>query len=190
MLVYLDRYIEKQAEVPISNYNIHRLLAVIIYVVHKFHSDEVYKIKYYAIIAGIPNEELKHLEVEFLFLLSFDLIVEPKTYLEYKSTIIAYSKKITACTGKLYPIELDEEDLLIKAELEKSLELVPAEAKDDSIPRSGSSAKPLILPNPAKREKKNSYTPQFLSHYIRGSKKIAEISMDNNVQAVIPVLMQ
>ncbi|KAJ2398678.1 cyclin-like protein interacting with PHO85, partial [Coemansia sp. RSA 2559] len=79
VLVYLDRVTRAQINRPsmaLSPYNIHRLILSAIVVAHKFHSDIFLNNLRYSKVGGVPLAELNQLELEFLFLIKFDLKVD------------------------------------------------------------------------------------------------------------------
>ncbi|KAI9504426.1 cyclin PHO80-like protein, partial [Coemansia spiralis] len=79
VLVYLDRVTRAQMHHPslaLSPYNIHRLMLTAIVVAHKFNSDIFFNNLRYSKVGGIPLAEMNQLELEFLFLIKFDLKID------------------------------------------------------------------------------------------------------------------
>lgn len=115
MLIYLDRYIEKNPHHRITYFCIHGLIASIIQVVHKFYFDEdEYDLAYpYAAISKFSRKKMNELEVNLLRALDFELLIEPKTYLEYKKDVVAYAReqRLIQLRVKPYPISITEDDL-------------------------------------------------------------------------------
>jgi hypothetical protein len=60
---------------PVSNYTIHRLLAVILLVTAKFGEDYPWSNAHFARYAKLTPQELNQLETEFLFLIEFQVFV-------------------------------------------------------------------------------------------------------------------
>jgi hypothetical protein len=86
-LIYLDRLTKK---VP-SIFNIrsfHRVFFMAIMMAIKFYNDHSYKNAYHANVAGVPIEELNDLEINFLKLIDFDLIVSAKELEEILEKIL------------------------------------------------------------------------------------------------------
>ncbi|XP_059434058.1 cyclin-U4-1-like [Corylus avellana] len=83
--VYLDRFAQRQAALPINSFNVHRLLITSVMVAAKFMDDMFYNNAYYAKVGGISTTEMKFLEVDFLFGLGFRLNVTPTTFHTYCS---------------------------------------------------------------------------------------------------------
>lgn len=83
ILVYFDRIRSRAArygQTPVDlfvldSYNIHRLVIAGVTVASKFFSDIFYKNSRYAKVGGLPAEELNHLELQFLLLTDFNLMV-------------------------------------------------------------------------------------------------------------------
>lgn len=61
----------------------HRLLVTSVMLAAKFFDDHYYNNAYYAKVGGVPYSEMNALEVEFLFMLNFDLFVTTETYKQY-----------------------------------------------------------------------------------------------------------
>ncbi|KAH7537775.1 cyclin-U4-1 [Ziziphus jujuba] len=83
--VYLDRFTQRQPLLPITSFNVHRLLITSVLVSAKFMDDKYYNNAYYAKVGGISTTEMNLLEVDFLFGLSFELNVTPSTFHTYCS---------------------------------------------------------------------------------------------------------
>ncbi|KAE8038551.1 hypothetical protein FH972_011050 [Carpinus fangiana] len=83
--VYLDRFAQRQAALPINSFSVHRLLITSVMVAAKFMDDMYYNNAYYAKVGGISTTEMKFLEVDFLFGLGFRLNVTPTTFHAYCS---------------------------------------------------------------------------------------------------------
>ncbi|GAV61597.1 Cyclin domain-containing protein [Cephalotus follicularis] len=83
--VYLDRFAQRQPSLPITTFNVHRLLITSVLVAAKFMDDMYYNNAYYAKVGGISTIEMNFLEVDFLFGLGFQLNVTPNTFHTYCS---------------------------------------------------------------------------------------------------------
>ncbi|KAJ7646149.1 cyclin-domain-containing protein, partial [Mycena rosella] len=80
LLVYFDRMSKLSAEATgrtfvIDSYNIHRLVIAGVTVASKFFSDVFYTNSRYAKVGGLPQAELNQLELQFLLLNDFRLVI-------------------------------------------------------------------------------------------------------------------
>lgn len=97
LLVYFDR-IAKRANSQNDNeqlfvmdsYNIHRLIIAGITVASKFFSDIFYKNSRYAKVGGLPLEELNHLELQFLLLTDFKLMIQIEELQRYADLLLKF----------------------------------------------------------------------------------------------------
>ena len=90
-LIYLDR-ISSDGNVLLTPYNIHRILFTSVLVAIKYNEDRIYKMKYYASIAGVSEKELRILESVFLSLVRFNLYINEKEYEEYSNCLLIQDK--------------------------------------------------------------------------------------------------
>mmetsp|Transcript_57067 Transcript_57067/g.133034 ORF Transcript_57067/g.133034 Transcript_57067/m.133034 type:complete len:303 (+) Transcript_57067:209-1117(+) len=87
-LVYIDRLVNLHAEFVVSPLNIHRLLAVSVMVAAKFWDDVFYSNDHYASVAGVRTAEINFLEVQFLKLVGWRLMVQREEYSVYLDQIL------------------------------------------------------------------------------------------------------
>lgn len=73
-----------------DSYNIHRLIISGITVASKFFSDVFYKNSRYAKVGGLPLEELNHLELQFLLLLDFQLMIQVEELEKYGDLLLKF----------------------------------------------------------------------------------------------------
>ncbi|KAJ7526738.1 hypothetical protein O6H91_16G021100 [Diphasiastrum complanatum] len=97
---YLDRFIRRQPDIPITYLNVHRLLITSVMVAAKFLDDAYYNNAYYAKIGGVTTQEINSLELEFLFGLDFRLHIPVGVFENY----CAHLEKEVAFGG-VYQIE-------------------------------------------------------------------------------------
>eukprot|EP00249_Psilotum_nudum_P032068 c47212_g1_i1 orf=1403-2077(+) len=83
--IYIDRFMQQQAGLPITSLNIHRLLITTVMVAAKFLDDEYYNNAYYAKVGGVSTTEMNRLELEFLFRIGFRLQVTVDVFGRYCS---------------------------------------------------------------------------------------------------------
>lgn len=74
----------------LDSYNVHRLIISAITVASKFFSDIFYKNSRYAKVGGLPLEELNHLEIQFLLLTNFNLMVSVEEMQTYADFLLNY----------------------------------------------------------------------------------------------------
>lgn len=67
--------------------NAHRLILACMRLSTKFHDEEMYDNKYVSQVGGVKVHELMRLEIEALFLLSFNLFVDSEEYERYYESL-------------------------------------------------------------------------------------------------------
>ncbi|RUR05375.1 cyclin family putative virulence effector [Legionella sp. km772] len=105
VMIYLERYLKWNKD-SITALNIHRLIASIMCVGHKFWEDDYFAISDYARIAGITAAEMRVLEIEILFYLKFNLFITTKEYLESKEFFCLLARELEKTTSKKYALSL------------------------------------------------------------------------------------
>ncbi|KAH3688425.1 hypothetical protein WICPIJ_000564 [Wickerhamomyces pijperi] len=73
-----------------DSYNIHRLIIAGVTVASKFFSDIFYKNSRYAKVGGLPLEELNHLEIQFLLLTDFKLLIQTEELQRYADLLLKF----------------------------------------------------------------------------------------------------
>ncbi|KAK0206123.1 cyclin-domain-containing protein [Desarmillaria ectypa] len=96
LLVYFDRMSKLSAEATgrsfvIDSYNIHRLVIAGVTVASKFFSDVFYTNSRYAKVGGLPLAELNQLELQFLLLNDFRLVIPADEMQRYAEQLIIFS---------------------------------------------------------------------------------------------------
>jgi len=86
--VYIDRLISKR-KVVLDALNVHRLVVTSVMLAAKFFDDMYLDNHHYAAVGGVPKTEMNILELEFLFLLEFNLFVTTADYDMYRSALYA-----------------------------------------------------------------------------------------------------
>lgn len=76
-----------------DSYNIHRLIIAGVTVASKFFSDVFYKNSRYAKVGGLPIDELNHLELQFLLLTDFKLMIPLEELQRYADLLLGFWKK-------------------------------------------------------------------------------------------------
>lgn len=73
-----------------DSFNIHRLIIAGVTVASKFFSDIFYKNSRYAKVGGLPLEELNHLEIQFLLLTDFKLLIQTEELQKYADLLLKF----------------------------------------------------------------------------------------------------
>lgn len=82
-LIYIDRITQK-SQVKLTQLSLHRLLTASILLAMKYHDDiKVEDSAYIASVVGIPQTDLKTLEIAFMNMINFDLFVRPSKFKQY-----------------------------------------------------------------------------------------------------------
>ena len=87
-LIYIDRLITKR-RIVLDPLNVHRLLVTSVMLAAKFFDDHYLDNQHYAAVGGVPKGEMNVLELEFLFLLEFNLHVTRADYDMYRTALQA-----------------------------------------------------------------------------------------------------
>jgi hypothetical protein len=87
-LIYIDRLITKR-RIVLDQLNVHRLLVTSVMLAAKFFDDHYLDNQHYAAVGGVPKGEMNILELEFLFLLEFNLHVTRADYDMYRTALHA-----------------------------------------------------------------------------------------------------
>lgn len=82
-LIYIDRLCSL-GNIYLTIQNIHKILFISIYLSIKYNEDIHFKLDYFALIAGIPKEEIMKLELIFLRGINFQLFVNNDLFNKYK----------------------------------------------------------------------------------------------------------
>ena len=113
LLINFKRYTLKCPEYPLSIYNIHKILAAIIILTHKFCQDKPFDLQFYAFSAMLHVEEMRILEVEMFSMLECELYICALDYLVYKEFIVNTSKApaFYSYRKKAYTYTITDEEL-------------------------------------------------------------------------------
>jgi hypothetical protein len=86
-LVYIDRL---PSEFFISMYNIHKVILASILVASKINEDKIHTNDYFAKVGGINLFEMNLLEIDFLKLVEYNLLVNDTAFIQYVNHIITF----------------------------------------------------------------------------------------------------
>lgn len=84
--------LSRRAPFAIDSYNVHRLVIAGVTVASKFFSDVFYTNSRYAKVGGLPQGELNALELQFLLLNDFALVIPPEELARYAAQLISYGQ--------------------------------------------------------------------------------------------------
>jgi len=91
-LIYIDRLIKKNGDFLVVSLNVHRLLITSIMISAKFFDDQYFNNAYFGKVGGISCKEIDILEIEFLFMLNFNLYVESEIFNMYNRRLVSNTK--------------------------------------------------------------------------------------------------
>ncbi|KNE58734.1 hypothetical protein AMAG_04288 [Allomyces macrogynus ATCC 38327] len=140
VLVYLDRMARARVPFIVCSSNVHRLLITAVMVATKFHSDVFYTNAHYAKVGGVSVAELNQLELEFLFMNEFNLMVPPEELQHYADRLLDH-----AVATKLAPLPISTSPVAVPATLAgpaqpaQSAQLTQAASTSDKDPANASS---------------------------------------------------
>jgi len=111
LLVYFDRMSKLAMETTgtvfaIDSYNVHRLVIAGVTVASKFLSDVFYTNTRYAKVGGLPQGELNQLELQFLLLNDFRLMITQEEMQKYGEQLMVYAQnrcQLSPCPENLRP---------------------------------------------------------------------------------------
>eukprot|EP00667_Euglena_gracilis_P007370 EG_transcript_7442 len=92
-LIYLDRLMNT-GMIPLTKLNAHKLMLVSLVTSVKVHEDVRLSNTDFAYLGGTTAPELKRVEVLFLFMLKFDLYIEPQVFNHYSKRLTAYIEQL------------------------------------------------------------------------------------------------
>jgi hypothetical protein len=87
-LIYIDRLITRR-KIVLDSLNVHRLLVTAVMLSAKFFDDHYLDNQHYASVGGVSKVEMNTLELEFLFLLEFNLHVTTQDYEAYHNALLS-----------------------------------------------------------------------------------------------------
>jgi len=82
-LIYIDRLIRVNEKFMLNSLNVHRLMITSVMLGAKFFDDRYYNNKHFGKVGGVSCKEINLLEIEFVFMINFNLYVETDLYETY-----------------------------------------------------------------------------------------------------------
>jgi len=90
-LIYIDRLIRTNTSFLVNSLNVHRLLITSMMLAAKFFDDQYFNNAYFGKVGGVTCKEINLLEIEFLFMINFNLFVAPGTFKTYNERLMMHS---------------------------------------------------------------------------------------------------
>jgi len=87
-LIYIDRLISKNGNFLVNSLNVHRLIITSIMLAVKFFDDQYLNNAYFGEVGGVSCKEMNLLEIEFLFMINFELYVESDLFHKYQERLL------------------------------------------------------------------------------------------------------
>jgi len=91
-LIYIDRLILSNRTFSVNIYNVHRLVISSVMLAAKFFDDQYFNNAHYARVGGVSCKEMNQLEIEFLFMMNFDLFVDNELYTTYDKCLLIHRR--------------------------------------------------------------------------------------------------
>ncbi|KAH3766554.1 Cyclin [Pelomyxa schiedti] len=105
-LALIDRVVDRNLEFAVTDSNVHTLLLASVLVASKFYEDEFYPNSYYARVGGVTPDEMNELEIAFLVLVRFDLLISKPLYDVYLCALQPPRERISSCRPTVAPPRL------------------------------------------------------------------------------------
>jgi len=93
-LIYIDRLIRRNGKFLVNSLNVHRLVITSVMLGAKFFDDQYFNNKYFGKVGGVSGREMNLLEIEFLFMINFDLFVKIDLYKMYNKRLMTHSETL------------------------------------------------------------------------------------------------
>jgi len=91
-LIYVDRLIQCNPAFLVNSLNVHRIIITSVMLAAKFFDDHYYNNAYYGKVGGVSNSEVNSLEIEFLFMVNFNLFVSREEYEIYNQRLMTHAR--------------------------------------------------------------------------------------------------
>ncbi|MES1907597.1 MAG: hypothetical protein MHM6MM_000685 [Cercozoa sp. M6MM] len=97
-LIFVDRIIQTNQYFLVNSLNVHRLLITAVMLSAKFFDDQYFNNAFYGKVGGVPCREVNALEIEFLFMINFNLDVSPEQYQQYYHELRNHAMTSASCS--------------------------------------------------------------------------------------------
>jgi hypothetical protein len=98
-LIYIDRLIRKNGTFLVNSLNVHRLMITSIMLGAKFFDDQYFNNAYFGKVGGVSCKEINLLEIEFLFMINFNLFVETELFETYNQRLLSHAEPTLDANG-------------------------------------------------------------------------------------------
>jgi len=85
-MIYIDRLVQR-THFRLTSFNVHRILITGVMIASKLVDDNTQTNRYYSHVGGVAVQELNNLEIEFLCLLSYDLLSSSELFEQYQNQL-------------------------------------------------------------------------------------------------------
>ena len=86
-IILLDKLLSSHSNIQITPNTVHKMFLCSLMTATKFNTDTYYSNTAWAVIGGVRTEEMNVLELEFLFMLQFSLLITKEEYEKYEKII-------------------------------------------------------------------------------------------------------
>jgi len=93
-LIYIDRLIRHNGNFLVNSLNVHRLMITSIMLSAKFFDDQYFNNAYFGQVGGVSRKEINLLEIEFVFMINFNLYVETDMYDTYNKRLMSHAQPL------------------------------------------------------------------------------------------------
>jgi len=93
-LIYIDRLINQNQNLIVNSLCVHRLVITSLMLSAKFFDDHYFNNAYYGKVGGVNGKEVNSLEIEFLFMINFNLYVSEKEFDMYHKKLEEHASNI------------------------------------------------------------------------------------------------
>lgn len=93
-LIYIDRLIKVNEKFMLNSLNVHRLMITSVMLGAKYFDDQYYNNAHFGKVGGVSCKEINLLEIEFVFMINFNLYVETDLYETYSKRLESHAQPI------------------------------------------------------------------------------------------------
>jgi len=95
-LIYIDRLIKVNEKFMLNSLNVHRLMITSVMLGAKFFDDQYYNNAHFGKVGGVSCKEINLLEIEFVFMINFNLYVDTDLYETYSKRLESHAQPINS----------------------------------------------------------------------------------------------
>jgi len=92
-LIYIDRVIRSNGSFLVNSYNVHRMIITSVMIATKFFDDQYFNNAHFGRVGGVSCKEINLLEIEFLFMINFNLYVESDLFTTYDNRLMSHGNQ-------------------------------------------------------------------------------------------------